>query len=413
MNRLPPDAAAASRSRERALLALLAFNFGAIFLDRNALTLLMPFVAPDLGLLNTQIGLLSSGIALMWAISGYALTAFAERRLTSRSLLIALTLLAAFTTLLTGFAHTFAVLFMLRLASGVFAGPVLPISQAVVAVAAPSHHRGLQMGLMQSFGSSLMASVLAPTALISIALAVGWRAALWSSALVGLLSVLLMWCFLSIPPGSAPQATPVARPAPPRIRQLLANRNVRLCNLISIGMIGWLIVGLTFYPLYLVRELHLSSEQMGFAMGTLGISAMTGSVLVPYLSDRMGRKPIVVGFALIGAVAPVLMLLAHPGAWAAGGLLLISGLAGSTLPVFMSTIPAESLGLHGAAPAVGLIQGVGEGLGGVLMPFLAGVLADRFSLRAPLIVLTCSALGVAIVALALQETAPAITRARR
>src|SRR5580704_14699559 len=122
MNRLPPDAAAASRSHERVLLALLAFNFGAIFLDRNALTLLMPFVAPDLGLLNTQIGLLSSGIALMWAISGYALTAFAERRLTSRSLLIALTLLTAFTTLLTGFAHTFAVLFMLRLASGVFAG---------------------------------------------------------------------------------------------------------------------------------------------------------------------------------------------------------------------------------------------------------------------------------------------------
>ena len=40
------------------LVGLLSLNFGILFFDRNALSFLMPFVQPDLGLSNTEVGML-------------------------------------------------------------------------------------------------------------------------------------------------------------------------------------------------------------------------------------------------------------------------------------------------------------------------------------------------------------------
>ena len=44
------------------LVGLLSLNFGILFFDRNALNFVMPFVKPDLGLTNTQVGLTSSAL---------------------------------------------------------------------------------------------------------------------------------------------------------------------------------------------------------------------------------------------------------------------------------------------------------------------------------------------------------------
>ena len=49
------------------LVALLSLNFGIVFFDRNALNFLMPFVQPDLGLSNTQVGMLASALSLTWS----------------------------------------------------------------------------------------------------------------------------------------------------------------------------------------------------------------------------------------------------------------------------------------------------------------------------------------------------------
>ena len=48
-----------SSSYQILLVALLSLNFGIVFFDRNALNFLMPFVKPELGLSNTQVGLLA------------------------------------------------------------------------------------------------------------------------------------------------------------------------------------------------------------------------------------------------------------------------------------------------------------------------------------------------------------------
>ena len=50
------------------LTALLSLSFGFVLFDRNALSFLMPFVQPELGLSNTQVGMLSGGLSLTWAL---------------------------------------------------------------------------------------------------------------------------------------------------------------------------------------------------------------------------------------------------------------------------------------------------------------------------------------------------------
>ena len=55
---------------ENRLLVILAMSFGFAFFDRNAVSYLAPFIVRDLGINNTQVGLLSSALALSWALSG-------------------------------------------------------------------------------------------------------------------------------------------------------------------------------------------------------------------------------------------------------------------------------------------------------------------------------------------------------
>jgi len=70
------SAAAAEKPRsstfyQALLVGLLSLNFGIVFFDRNALNFLMPFVQPDLGLSNTQVGLLASALSLTWSFAAF------------------------------------------------------------------------------------------------------------------------------------------------------------------------------------------------------------------------------------------------------------------------------------------------------------------------------------------------------
>jgi MFS family permease len=47
------------------------------------------------------------------------------------------------------------------------------------------------------------------------------------------------------------------------------------------------------------------------------------------------------------------------------------------LPLAAAVVPSEAVPVHLKAKAIGLITGVGEIIGGVIVPALAGVLSDK------------------------------------
>lgn len=295
-----------ARYYEPLLIGLLSLNFGILFFDRNALNFLMPFVQPDLGLTNTQIGLLASVFSLTWAIAGLMIGSLSDRTGLRKPILVAVTFGFALCSVFSGFVATFGALFLTRLLMGVLEGGVLPISQSLTVIEVAPARRGLAMGFMQNFGSNVLGSTAASIILVAIAAKFGWRNAFYLSAVPALVSAVLIWRFVREP---AREARAPGMPAERlSLRQALAQRNVFICTLISILMVSTLVICFAFMPLFLIQVRKFDPGAMGWLIGTLGVSAGVAGFVVPGLSDWIGRKPAMALAPLFGVVAPLAAL---------------------------------------------------------------------------------------------------------
>src|SRR3954465_13828718 len=95
---------------ENGLLLILGLTFGIVFVDRNALTNLMPFVAADLKLNNTQIGLLGAALSLTWAASGYIVGMISDRTGKRKPFLIISVLIFSVCSFVSGLSSSFLIL---------------------------------------------------------------------------------------------------------------------------------------------------------------------------------------------------------------------------------------------------------------------------------------------------------------
>src|ERR1700731_2361656 len=230
------------RFYEVRLVALLSLNFGILFFDRNALNFVMPFVKPELGLSNTQVGLTSSALSFAWALAALLMGAAADRSGRRKRYLIATTVAFSLCSIATGLATSFAVLLGSRLLMGMAEGGVAPISQSITALAVSPQRRGLAMGIMQNFGSNLLGSFAAPILLVAFATAYGWHKAFFLAGIPGLISALLLWRFIEEPaapdaPAEEPQQT-LRR----RLSEIFAHRNMVLCAGIAVLLVSFLVV---------------------------------------------------------------------------------------------------------------------------------------------------------------------------
>jgi sugar phosphate permease len=385
---------------ENGLLVMLGVTFGVVFIDRNALTTLMPFIRGEFGLSNTQVGVLAAGLSVTWAISGYVVGLLSDRVGRRKPFLVAAVLLFSATTLLSGLAQGFTMLLAARLVMGVAEGPVLPLSQTLLALASSEHRRGLNAGLMQATLTSLIGHIAAPILLVAVAAEHGWRMAFFVAAIPGLIMALVMLRYVREPVIAKPerQRDAVSQWA------LIRVRNIALCMTISVCLVSWMVIAWAFLPLYFTEVRHFSPETMGVLMGSLGLSSAASGLLLPALSDRIGRKPILLFFSAIAVVTPLGVVYGPPGPLAVGILMLIGWTASGTFPIFMATVPAESVPATAFGAAIGLVGGMGELIGGFGGPPLAGMLADRYGLEAPFALMTALAIVATLLAAGLIET---------
>ena len=393
------------------LVALLSLNFGILFFDRNSLNFIMPFVKPDLGLTNTQVGLTSSALSFAWALSALVVGAAADRSGRRKTYLIAATIAFSLCSFLSGLATSFLVLLGSRLLMGLADGGIAPISQSITALAVSPARRGLAMGVMQNFGSNLLGSFAAPVLLVAFATAYGWHRAFYIAGIPGLISAFLIWRVIKEParlPAAAAILTPERRQSlGGRLREIFARRNIPLCCCIASLLVGYLVICWTFAPLFLTQVRGFTPTQMGWLMGTLGISATFGSFVVSGLSDRIGRKPVVVFTCFLGLMLPLGALFYHGSIWILAVTFFFGWAVNGAFPLFMATIPSESVAANHMTTAMALIMGAGEVIGGVLAPWLAGLAADAAGLAAAIWILMGLCIVAGVLAMGLQETAPA------
>jgi len=393
------------------LVALLSLNFGIVFFDRNALNFLMPFVQPELGLSNTQVGLLASSLSLTWALAAFGIGKLSDTLGSRKRLLILATVAFSLCSFMTGIASTFALLLGARLLMGAAEGGIMPISHAMIASDVSPERRGIAQGVAQNLGSSLLGSFAAPVLLVAFAEAFGWRSAFYLAGVPGILSALLLWWLID-EPAPAPKALPGVAPQSRSTLDVLLQRNVLICVVLGVLLVSYLVICWAFMPIFLTNVRGYSPDVMGWLMGTLGISAAVASFVVAGLSDRIGRRPVMIAMPFVAVILPMAALYYHGPAWVMALLFFIGWSMNGIFPMFMATVPSESVDPLHTATALGLTMGVAEVLGGVFAPALAGMAADATDLSAPLWIMFGLTLVSGVVAMFLKETAPAVLAKR-
>ena len=391
---------------ETRLIWVLGITFGFVFFDRNAVNFLMPFIATDLRFTNQQIGWIASALSFTWAVAGFLGGAYADRTAHRKRILLITVVAFSLCSFLSGIAGSFLMLFLARSLMGVAEGPILPVSQSLVAFESADGRRGFNMGVMQNFGSNLLGSFAAPLVLVAIATAYTWRTAFFIAGIPGLIMAVIIAKYVKEPkPHSLGLASRSADSAM-RATEMLKHRNMWLCMLMSIVMVAWMVLGWAFLPLYYIKVKQFSPRDMSILMSVLGLSAAFFSFIVPGLSDRLGRRPVVIIFNLVGALVPAAVLYFDGSAYALAALVFLGWSASGTMPLLMGTIPSETIPARYVATALGMVMGLGEVLGGVSAPAVAGWAADRYSLQVPLLMQAGCAVIAATLALFLSETAP-------
>jgi MFS family permease len=294
---------------------------------------------------------------------------------------------------------------------GIGLGGVLPTSIATVALESTPTRRGLNFGLQQAL-SPLVSIGIGAILVTQLTKIMSWRMVFFVVGIPGLVISLVLYFYMREPKlvslgikGNSSQGV-AERPG---FFTPLKYRNVIVSSIVSSFMMGCLFVFVTFSILYLTKEIQLSISDAGIIISLLGFAGFFGCILLPLLSDRVGRKPIIIpslfvtglcfwGFILSGSNFLLLVLLISIAGFAIGGI----------TPIALSALTTESVPPYLAATASGIPASIGEIFGSALMPFLAGYLCDLYGLKTALYFSAIAPLIAGFVGLFYKETAPRI-----
>ena len=170
---------------------------------------------------------------------------------------------------------------------------------------------------------------------------------------------------------------------------------------------SWLFALNVFAPLYITEVRHEPATTAGFLLGASGLGSFFLGFLLPSLSDRVGRKPVLLLMAVLSAVVPLAFLcpflFLYPLLLAA--IIFVANTGQGIASLVMVLVPTESVPAEFRATSIGLTTLVGEIMGATGAPILAGALAEKHGLGLPLWLAAGASAVLFLVALFLREPA--------
>ena len=174
------------------------------------------------------------------------------------------------------------------------------------------------------------------------------------------------------------------------LKGLLSNKDMLILCILA-GLWSMTQNGLVvFLPLYLVGEMQSSPVLVGFALFSIQLGAVFGGPIVGTLSDRVGRRPVVIYSLIISAIVLIIIPLLEN----VYLFILMSSLAGCSLysirPVIHSWTMDISAG-QTSGSAISMLFTAQAALTG-LIPIIGGLTADIFGLKLVFVLLTLTSI---------------------
>ena len=297
------------------VLGMLLLVYTSSYLDRQILSILFEPIKQDLGLSNTQLGLLAGlTFAIFYATLGVPIAMLADRW--KRPVIIGIaTIVWSGMTVLCGMANNFLQLALARIGVGIGEAGSSPPSHSIIADIYAPHERNTAMGIF-SLGISLgivFGYLIGGWANEYL----GWRMAFYIVGAPGVILGILVWVTIKDPPRGMvekrPQSTKKAPPFLAVVRHMIATPSLR--NLVA-GMTIAAFVGYGFIlwlPSFVQRVYGLDTGITGTILALLsGVVGGAGVFGGGWLADRLSKRDIrwnswIIAIAKI-AIMPLLIV---------------------------------------------------------------------------------------------------------
>lgn len=403
-----------SRAYEWQLVIIFFFLWGFIFLDRMVVAFITPTLAEYFQLSFEKIGLITTVTNLCYAIATILFGIFAVKVKRPKKWLVIFSLATAIVAACCMFVTNYGVLLVFRGAIGALEGPISPLILVLVSRAASEKTFGLDVGII-NMGVALIALTFGPKFAIWSVGQFGWQTAFLIVALPSII-VALVVIFTT----TELYIEKEAEAAGQDIRKasaldLLQYKNVIVTAIVAILAFSgyWIIIA--FAPMYMTTICGHTQQSLGNVIMLVGILTIIYAVVIPWLSDHFGRKPILAIFLLLVAIGIFIMaFFPDQGLWSLPVIIyiLIGGMIGTFGPIAWNIIPMESVPLHLKATSCGIVLGLAEIIGGGISPWVGGKIADASGLPTTFTVIGVLLLLGFVASFFLKETLPAKVRAK-
>lgn len=348
-------------------------------MDLQMLSLALPSVSKEL-----QLSSVSAGALGTYTLAGMGIGGVLAGRLADRVGRVRVTwwavLVFTVCTGVIGFSRTYWEIAALRFVSGFGIAAVYSIGTLLAAEYVPTRIRTTVLGIIQAGWSAgyVVAALLSSYILPRF----GWRPLFFCAIVPGIVTLLMLRGQTDPPSWSAATRSPSGPAAGAGFAGLWRDRAVRrtfvLWTLTSIALQFGYYGANTWLPSYLVKDLGVNLQSMGWYVAATYTMMCVGKVVTGYAADMFGRRAVWVGAGVLTAVyVPLFVFYATPANIAY--LLLVFGLLYGAPYAVNATYMSESFPASVRGTAVGAAYNLGR-IGATLSPLLIGLAASRYSI---------------------------------
>ncbi|MGB5315270.1 MAG: MFS transporter [Robiginitalea sp.] len=271
------------------VLALLTLVYTFSFIDRQLLVILAEPVKADLGLSDTQLGLLTGlAFAALYVTLGLPIARLADKGNRKNVVSASLAIWSAM-TVISGMAANFTHMLLARIGVGIGEAGGSPPSHSIIsdyfkpekrATALSIYSVGIYIGIFLGF---TIGGVLAQN--------YGWRVAFYAVGLPGILLAVLIYYFVKEPVKGRydPQGASTVTPTLSNVIKTLLGKKTFIYIALGSGFIAFGSYGAgNFLPSFLQRVHGVEVSKAGYLLGmAFGIGGGIGTFLGGFMADRL------------------------------------------------------------------------------------------------------------------------------